>query len=157
MIVSLRDVEDADLPLFFAQQRQAEAVWMAAYTVEDPCDHAAFLSRWEWILGHPNIQKQTILWNGIVVGNVMSFLKDEQPEVTYWIGREYWGKGIATAALRIFLGNSAQTSVFARAAADNVGSIRVLQKCGFKICAHQRGFANARGCEIDEVVLRKSI
>jgi RimJ/RimL family protein N-acetyltransferase len=55
--------------------------------------------------------------------------------------------------LRELLGVVPDRPLYARAAADNAGSVRVLEKCGFVLTGHERGFANARGEEIDEVVL----
>jgi RimJ/RimL family protein N-acetyltransferase len=77
-------------------------------------------------------------------------------QVTYWIGREYWGRGAATAELREVLDAVRDRPLHARAAADNGGSIRVLEKCGFVVTGNDRGFANARGEEIDEVLLTLS-
>jgi RimJ/RimL family protein N-acetyltransferase len=88
-----------------------------------------------------------------VVGSIASFGSPGEREVTYWMAREHWGKGVATAALRQFLGLERTRPLHARAAKDNRGSIRVLEKCGFAICREERGFANARGQEIEEVVL----
>jgi GNAT superfamily N-acetyltransferase len=76
-----------------------------------------------------------------------------KPEVSYWLGREFWGKGIATTALRLFLSVVAVRPLYARAARDNAASIRVLEKCGFTIAGSARGFANARGAEVEEMVL----
>jgi L-amino acid N-acyltransferase YncA len=39
------------------------------------------------------------------------------------------------------------------AAKDNVASLRVLEKCGFTVVGYEKGFANARGEEIEEVIL----
>ena len=90
-----------------------------------------------------------------MVGSIASFIDQDfgKREVTYWIGREYWGKGIATKALSRFLRELKVNPTYARASKDNVASIRVLKKCGFKITGHGKGFANARGKEIEEVVL----
>ena len=74
-------------------------------------------------------------------------------EVTYWIDRACWGRGVATAALRGLLAQVPERPLYARAAADNAGSLRVLEKCGFRESARARGYARARGEEIDEVVL----
>lgn len=74
--------------------------------------------------------------------------------MTYWLGREYWGRGFATVALHELLRMVAQRPMYARAAKDNVASIRVLEKCGFQLCGEERAFANARNGEIDEVVMR---
>lgn len=75
------------------------------------------------------------------------------PEVTYGIAREHWGKGYATEALRAFLELVPVRPLLARAASDNGASLRVLEKCGFVITHTERGFANARGMEIEETVL----
>lgn len=74
--------------------------------------------------------------------------------MTYWLSRGHWGKGLATKALSAFLQEQRRRPLYAHAAKDNVGSIRVLEKCGFQIEGEDRGFANARGEEIAEVVLR---
>jgi RimJ/RimL family protein N-acetyltransferase len=88
-----------------------------------------------------------------VVGHAGVFGPPEEREVTYWIGREHWGRGAATAALRELLSIVPEGRLRARAAADNGGSIRVLEKCGFVATGTDRGFANGRGEQIDELVL----
>src|SRR5262249_40097648 len=72
---------------------------------------------------------------------------------SYWVGRDHWGRGVATRALAAFVGGLAARPLYARAAADNMASIRALEKCGFVLVGRERGFANARGAEIEEVVL----
>jgi RimJ/RimL family protein N-acetyltransferase len=76
-----------------------------------------------------------------------------QPEIGYWLGKEFWGKGIATQALAAFLKIVTTRPIYAAAAADNLGSLRVLQKCGFVITGYDKGFAGARQQEIDEALL----
>ena len=154
--VLLRDVTEADLPIFFEQQRDPAANQMAAFTAKDPADREAFTAKWAKILGDDTVTKKAILVNGQVAGSVSSFVApwSGQLEVTYWVGREYWGRGIATKALTAFLGHLKARPVYARAAKDNIASIRVLAKCGFTISGHDKGFANARGEEVEEVVLR---
>jgi RimJ/RimL family protein N-acetyltransferase len=89
------------------------------------------------------------------VGYIASFDLDDQREVTYWIGRQDWGKGIATRALHEFLARIERARpLYARAASDNVASIRVLEKCGFTRVGDARAFAHGRNEEIDEVILR---
>jgi RimJ/RimL family protein N-acetyltransferase len=154
--VLLRDVTEADLPIFFEQQRDPAANQMAAFTAKDPADREAFTAKWAKILGDDTVTKKAVLVNGQVAGSVSSFVApwSGQLEVTYWVGREYWGRGIATKALTEFLGHLKARPVYARAAKDNIASIRVLAKCGFTISGHDKGFANARGEEVEEVVLR---
>ena len=92
--------------------------------------------------------------DGRVVGHIASFDLEGHREVTYWIGREDWGRGLATRALQEFLQVEATRPLDARAASDNAASIRVLTKCGFRVVGQGRGFAHGRNEETDEVVLR---
>lgn len=156
--VQLRPVEDRDLPIFFEQQLDPAAIYMAAFTHKDPADREAFNAHWKRIRGDARITTRTILVEGHVVGHVATFVDDEfgKQEVTYWIGREHWGKGIATEALSRFLTEFTKRPIYGRAARDNLGSIRVMEKCGFRIIGQDRGFANARGEEIEEFILELS-
>jgi RimJ/RimL family protein N-acetyltransferase len=97
---------------------------------------------------------KTIVCDRQVVGSVLSYKEAGKVQVSYWIGKEYWGKGLATRALSGFLahGNKARP-IYARVAKDNLGSRRVLEKCGFTIMGEAKGFANARGEEIEELIL----
>ena len=151
----LREVIEDDLPFFFEQQQDPEANWMAAFTAKDPTDWAAFAAKWTKILGNEAGTARTIVWGGQPVGNVLSFIApwSGQREVSYWIGREYWGQGVATKALTAFIERLADRPLYARAAADNIASIRVLEKCGFIPIGRDRGFAEARGEEIEEMIL----
>jgi RimJ/RimL family protein N-acetyltransferase len=94
-----------------------------------------------------------VVADGTVVGNVATFGPPDEREVTYWIGPEHWGRGLATAALRLLIGLDDVRPLHAHAAADNVGSIRVLKKCGFRVTGRDSGFALARDRVIDEVAL----
>jgi RimJ/RimL family protein N-acetyltransferase len=94
----------------------------------------------------------TVELDGEVVGSVSSYVESDRPEVCFWIGRSYWGRGVATEALRSFLAEvDTRRPMRARAAKDNVASARVLAKCGFRVVGESRGYANARGEEIDEL------
>lgn len=152
--VQLRNVTEADIAVFFEQQQDAVAVRMAAFTAKDPADREAFEAKWARILGDESVVAKTIVFDGRVAGHVAKYLRDGQPEVTYWIGRAFWGRGIATAALRAFLRVVTDRPLHAAAAKDNVASLRVLERCGFVVTGCERGFANAREEEIDEVLLR---
>lgn len=152
--LALRAVEARDLDAFFAQQRDPVARQMAAFTSADPDDRAAFDTHWRRIASDPRVVNRTIEFGGAVVGHVASFEQGGEREVTYWIARAHWGRGIATQALRLLMAEVPTRPLHARAAADNAASIRVLTKCGFAVCGADRGFAAARGAEIDEVLLR---
>jgi RimJ/RimL family protein N-acetyltransferase len=154
--ITLRDVTDADLPIFFDLQRDLTYNHMAAFTHKDPDDRAAFDAHWQKILANPENKNQTIVFEGQVAGHIASFPMGEDREITYGIARHLWGRGLATEALRAFLAVETDRPLRARAAKDNVGSLRVLVKCGFEVIGGATGFANARGQEIEEVVLRLS-
>jgi RimJ/RimL family protein N-acetyltransferase len=152
--IQLRDVTHADICVFFKHQQDVEAVHMAAFTAKDPADRDAFEAKWAQILADKSVVAKTIVFNGRVAGHVAKYLRGSQPEVTYWVGRAFWGRGIATAALRAFLEVVTERPMHAAAAKDNVASLRVLEKCGFERTGEQMGFANARGTEIEEVLFR---
>jgi RimJ/RimL family protein N-acetyltransferase len=150
----LRNIENDDLPVFFEHQLDPEANYMAAFTAKDPTNREAFMAHWQRILADKTVILQTILCDGQVAGSVSSYAEEGRPEVTYWLGKEYWGKGIATWALAEFLAQHNTTRpIYARVAKDNPGSRRVLEKCGFKMIGESKGFANARGQEIEELLL----
>lgn len=152
--IDLRPVRDDDLPTFFAHLQDAEAVWMAAFTPPDPSDRVAFEEHWERLRSNGVILVRTVVADGRVIGHIASFDMMGDREITYWIDRSAWGRGWATAALSRFLQIEEIRPLHARAAADNTGSRRVLQKCGFRHVGDDRGFATARNEEIDEVVYR---
>jgi RimJ/RimL family protein N-acetyltransferase len=153
--VVLREVQAEDLPLFFEHQQDPEANYVAAFTAQDPMDRRAFMAHWTRILGDATKTTRTILSEGQVAGSVSSYEETAgHPEVTYWLGKPYWGKGIATAALRALLAQVTTRPMYARVAKDNRASLRVLEKCGFTIIGEDRGFANARGQEIEEWLLQ---
>jgi RimJ/RimL family protein N-acetyltransferase len=153
--VRLREVEQDDLPTFFGQQLDPEAIRMAAFTVADPSDREAFDAKWQRILGNEETTTRTIVVDDEVAGSVSKYRDPDLPgpEVTYWLGREFWGKGVATLALAGFVEVVKERPLYGRCAADNVGSRRVLEKCGFVFVREDKAFSNARGEEIAEVVL----
>jgi RimJ/RimL family protein N-acetyltransferase len=154
--VQLRDVIESDLPILFEHQRDPNANYMAAFTARDPTDRDAFMAHWGRILNDETITIQTILFNGQVAGSVGCYKDEEfgEMEITYWIGKEYWGKGVATWALSIFLDLVPVRPLYGRAAKDNIASLRVMQKCGFIMCGEGKGFAYARGKEVEEYILK---
>jgi RimJ/RimL family protein N-acetyltransferase len=154
--VTLRTVEAGDLALFFEQQLDPEANWLAAFVAKDPKDRAAFDAHWARILKAPGITNRTILEGAAVAGHVACFPQDGALEVTYWLGHDYWGRGIATQALQALLRLIPERPLRARVAKDNPASLRVLQKCGFTVVGTDRGYANGRGQEIEEFILQLS-
>lgn len=156
--VVLREVEDSDIAIFFEQQRDPEGFRMAGFTATDPTDRDAYMTMWAEIRNSPRTIMRTILFNGQVAGDVLSHeLEPGRPEAGYWLGKEFWGRGIATRALALFLREMTKRPVYARAAKDNVGSLRVLEKCGFTITGENTAFANARGEEIEVYLLTREL
>lgn len=152
--ITLRHVEPSDLDTFYRQQLDPEAIRMAAFVGAERKDRTVFDVHWHKILRSPQNINRTILADGQIAGHIACFPLGENLAVTYWLGREFWGQGIATRALRLMLQLVTTRPITAAAAADNFGSIRVLQKCGFKIIGHDKGFAPGRGAETEECLLR---
>lgn len=151
--VLLRPVTFDDLPLLFEQQRDPDANYMAAFTAANPDDWDAFAARWTRLLGdNTTLSTRAILFDGALAGSMLHFPMEGVPHVGYWLGKQYWGKGIATRALTAFVQLLPQRPLYARTAHDNHASQRVLQHCGFTITGTDHGYANARGAEIEEVI-----
>lgn len=149
--IRLREVKPADLEAFFAQQSDPVAWRMVAFPAKDPHDRPAFDAHWQKILADPAIVVRTITRGWRVVGNVLSFPLGPERQVGYWVAREEWGRGIATAALRELLLLVTERPLHARCAKDNVASVRVLTRAGFVVCREERQLSHARGGEIDEL------
>jgi RimJ/RimL family protein N-acetyltransferase len=154
MNVSLRPLEDGDLDTIYQQVTDPESIRMAAFTAEDQTDRDAFLARISRLRADTTVSYRVIDVDGAVAGTIGSFRIDDQTEVTYWIDRTQWRRGIASAALRILLAETAERPLCARAASDNIGSLRVLEKAGFRRVGVNRDFALGRGEEIEETILR---
>jgi len=152
--VALRPVEDADLDALFEQMRDPESVRMAAFVARDPDDRAAFDAHMAKIRTSPEVTIRAVTVDGRLVGSVGGFVVDGDTEVTYWIDRHFWGRGIAGRALALLLESVRVRPVFGRAASDNVRSLRVLQRAGFAIVGTEIAFAKARNAEIEETILR---
>lgn len=144
-IVEIREVRDEDLEAFFAHQQDPQAARMAAMPSRD---RAAFFAHWARIRADPSNVLRTVVAGGAVAGNIVSWNQDGECLVGYWIGREHWGRGVATAALGLFLGLLPDRPVHAYVAVANTGSIRVLRKCGF----HPAGPPTTGADGIDEVL-----
>jgi RimJ/RimL family protein N-acetyltransferase len=145
----LRDVVEADLPIFFEHQRDPEATRMAAFPARD---REAFTAHWQKILASDDLTKKTILAEGEVAGNIGIFGRDGKRLVGYWIGREFWGRGLATKALAELLTEAPERPLYAYVATSNLGSIRVLEKCGFTLVGHETEFDERLGEEIEEAL-----
>jgi RimJ/RimL family protein N-acetyltransferase len=130
----LRDVVETDLPIFFEHQSDPEATHMADFPARD---WEPFIAHWRKILSDDTLTKKTIVFEGQVAGNVVSWDQEGKQLVGYWIGKEFWGKGLATKALAELLGELTMRPLHAYVAKTNIGSIRVLEKCGFVLSGEE--------------------
>jgi RimJ/RimL family protein N-acetyltransferase len=147
--VRLRDVSEADLPVFFQHQCEPEANQMAAFPARG---WDAFMAHWTKILANPNVTAKTILLGEQVAGNIVSWQPESRRLVGYWIGRNFWGQGVATKALAEFLEVVKERPLVAYVAKHNLGSIRVLEKCGFTICTEASNAAVTPGDGAQDLV-----
>jgi len=125
----LRDVVEEDLPVFFEHQNDPEAIRMAVWA---PRERDAFFEHWRGILRGEDLVAKTIVSGDEVAGNITSWPRDGKRYVGYWVGREFWGQGLATKALAELV-QELDRPLYAEVAATNIGSIRVLEKCGFEV------------------------
>ncbi len=127
--VRLRSVEDQDLDVLFEHQADPQAVAMAAFPARDK---EQFEAHWAKIRADDTLVVRTIVADGMVAGNIGSWPADGQQTLGYWVGREYWGRGVATQALALLVDEVSVRPLHAHVVVHNVGSIRVLEKCGFR-------------------------
>ncbi|MCX4751566.1 GNAT family N-acetyltransferase [Kitasatospora sp. NBC_01287] len=152
--VALRLIDDADADELFDQMRDPEAARMAAFTAEDPDDREAF-DRWlSKVRAAPDVTMRAVTRGGRLVGSIAAFVSEGDTEITYWIDRSAWGQGVAGRALALLLDIVPLRPLHARAASDNLGSLRVLRRAGFTVIGTEISHAPARHAEIEETILR---
>ncbi|PRY25642.1 GNAT family N-acetyltransferase [Pseudosporangium ferrugineum] len=152
--IGLRLIRDEDLDAIFDFMRDPEAARMAAFTARDPDDRAEFDAHMTRLRTSPDITVRAITVDGELAGTIGWFVVEGDTEITYWLGREWWGRGIASEAVRQLLPTIPVRPITARAASDNAGSLGVLRKAGFRKVGTEVAYATARGHEIEETVLR---
>ena len=145
----LRDVVEADLEAFFEQQRDPEAVEMALFPARD---RESFYAHWRRLLADDSLIKKTIVHDGHVAGNISSWEAEGRRLVGYWLGREFWGKGLATKALGELTDELSARPLHAWVASSNAGSIRVLEKCGFVAVGSRVEHDEKLGQPVEEVL-----
>jgi RimJ/RimL family protein N-acetyltransferase len=143
----IRAVRPADIAAFYDHQADATASEMAAFPTRDRAAHDA---HWKKVLADDTAIARTIVVGDVVVGNLGCFVAHDERHVGYWIGREHWGHGYATAALAEFVDELQTRPLHARVAEHNLGSIRVLTKCGFVVVGEEQ----APGDPVKEIILR---
>jgi RimJ/RimL family protein N-acetyltransferase len=148
--IQLRKLTVDDLPWIFAFEMEPEGHQMA---VVHPRSPESFDATWTSILRDESILVRGIVADGMLVGHISSFPSDGHHLVGYWLGREYWGRGIATSALRLFLDKLPVRPLHARVATSNVASLRVLEKCGFRVIRREWSVATDRYPACEEAIL----
>ena len=150
----LRDMTEADLDILFDIQDDDVGRHMAGFMSPEDANRDSYVARQRRFLADDKITKKVILVDDQIVGSIASFVVEGDTEVTYWIRRDRWGRGIATAALAELLREVTVRPVFGRVAADNAGSARVLLRNGFTRVGEETAYANARAAEITEHIYR---
>lgn len=148
--ILLREVMDSDLPILFEQQLDPEATAMAAFPSRDK---DAFYAHSKKIMADPSVIFKAIVFDDRLAGSMVSWEMEGEREVGYWLGREFWGKGIATRALAEYLKIVTVRPLSAHVAKHNIGSRRVLEKCGFAVTGED-SYTNPAGAFVDEFVLK---
>lgn len=148
--ILLREVTEFDLPILYEQQLDPDAAEMAAFPSRDK---EAFYTHSRKIMADSSVIFRAIVYAGQVAGSIVSWEMDGNREVGYWLGREFWGKGIATKALAEFVKIVTTRPLFAHVAKHNLGSKRVLEKCGFTVIGED-SYTNPAGVLVEEFVLK---
>ena len=128
--VGLRDVEEPDLEVFFEHQRDPEAARLANFPSRD---RERFMTHWTTrVLGDPTVLVQTVTVDGEPAGSVVSWWDRDRRFIGYWFGRPWWGRGIGTRALTLFLEREPVRPLYADPFSANTASVRLLERCGFE-------------------------
>lgn len=154
--VKLRKLKKEDLKILFDFQTDQVSNYMAAFVSKDPNNWKEFKNKWENISNHHDNIIRIILYNDEISGYISKYKLLEKPNIGYWIGRKYWGKGIATQAVKEFLKLYKNRPLQARVAFDNLASIKILEKCRFSKIGEDKYFANARKRVITEYIYELS-
>lgn len=132
------EVDDAEALYFDLTSRDEVTKYLTWHTHKDISDTVAYISycledynnlhcyRWAIVL------KETNELIGMI--DVVRY-HDGEPEIGYMLGDRFWGRGYMTEACREaaahLLFDEKFKTIYAEADADNIGSNRVLEKCGF--------------------------
>jgi len=152
--IKLSPTEVADLGTLFEIQLDKEGGYLAAFMPKNATDKAAYLAKHKKLLSNTTVNYQTIMIDNDIVGSVTKFEIEGNAEVTYWLDKKFWGQGIMTKALKDFLDIEMKRPIIGRVAFDNLGSQKVLEKCGFVKIGSDKGFASARQMEIEEFIFK---
>jgi RimJ/RimL family protein N-acetyltransferase len=132
--MKLRELTDEDLDALYAHQADQVSYELAAVPTRD---RPAFDAHWARIREDPGTLIRVIDVDGAVAGHVLSFVLRGERVIGYWIGREFWGRGIATEALTQMLAIETRRPLRAHVFPPNRASARVLVKNGFRLLAEE--------------------
>ena len=151
-MIILRPTLPSDLEVFYENQADDEAIFMAAFTGSDPKDKEAYISKWTRLLNVDSVNMQTILLDKKVIGCVVKFEIDQEAEITYALAKENWRNGVMSEAVAKFLEIEKKRPIAGRVAFDNIGSQKILEKCGFIKTGNNVDYAHGRAKEIEEFI-----
>lgn len=149
--VRLREVVPADVDVFYEHQLDPDAVRLAVFRSRE---RTAFLNHWSRIMADPSVEKRTILCGSEVAGNIVSFGEQSARELALLLGRDFWGRGVATRALSMFLAEVATRPLISVVGRHNEPALRVLTRSGFKVAGEETGLAVVDGRKIEGLILR---
>jgi RimJ/RimL family protein N-acetyltransferase len=154
MDLYLRNTTESDLELLFIFQTDKEANYMAGFVSKDPNDKDAYMNHWKKVVDNNKFGMKSIIVDSQLVGSILNFDLESERNISYWLDKNFWRKGITTKAVSIYLEELDFRPLYARVAFDNIGSQRVLEKSGFVKYGEDSYFANARGEEIVEYLYK---
>jgi [ribosomal protein S5]-alanine N-acetyltransferase len=152
-IILSKTIED-DLKTLYQIQIDKEANYMAAFTSLESAQENMYIAKYSKFLNEPTINLQTIKVGEQIIGSISKFEMNNENEITYWIDKNFWSKGITSSALALFLQSEYARPIYGRTAFDNIASQKVLEKCGFTKIGTDKGFAHARQIEIEEYIYK---
>lgn len=153
-VVTLSKTVEKDLNYLFQFHLDKDANYLAAFTPEDRNNKITYIEKYSKFLFDPTINMRTIKVGDKIAGSILKFVMEGEAEITYWIDKNFWGRGIATTALKNFLSIEKTRPIFGRVAFDNLGYQKVLENCGFLKIGWNIDFANARQKKIEEFIYK---
>lgn len=126
--VWLRPTTSADLDVLYEFQADPAGAEMARFPSRD---RPTYVAHWTAVLADQSVVASTALVGDEVVGSLVCFGPAQTREVGYWVGREFWGRHIATDALRLFLAEVTERPLRGCVVPTNTASQAVLLSCGF--------------------------
>lgn len=154
MKISIRKSIVSDLHVFYQNQVDDEANFMAAFTPKDPYNKEVYIEKWTKLMTDRSVNMQSIIVNEKVIGCVIKFVIGEEADITYALDKSFWSKGITSEAVNLFIQIEKTRPLYRRTAFDNIRSQRILEKNGFSQVSTNTDFANARNKEIKEFIYR---